>query len=177
MLHCWHTMNSRSTVAVWHGDTIRVSRCFWLCTSQLCPALDLLGGCVCVCVRVCACMSAPPTKFSLFTNTHLFIGQIRKSVCTCVSVCICYLPACKSGLRSVHSELDRSIDRFVNNEILDGKWVFFFFLSKWIAACRNFCWWIRPNPGVSSYHSPPVSPVSRDVSLFCIEFYCIHYKL
>lgn len=81
-------------------------------------------------VCVCACMSAPPTKFSLFTNTHLFIGQIRKSVCTCVSVCICYLPACKSGLRSVHSELDRSIDRFVNNEILDGKWVFFFFFFK-----------------------------------------------
>lgn len=31
--------------------------------------------------------------------------------------------------------------------------------------CRLLSKWIHPNPGMSSYHSPLVYPVSRDVSL------------
>lgn len=45
-------------------------------------------------------------------------------------------------------------------------------------SVQSLCWWIRPNPGVSSYHSPPVSPVSRDVSLFALNstVYTTNYK-
>lgn len=93
----YDTMNSRSTVVVWHGDTLRVSRCFQVVNvTAFYPALDLLG----VCESVCVCTT---DKFSLFTNTRLFIGQIRKCVCMRVFCVYLYLPACKSGSRSIHS--------------------------------------------------------------------------
>ena len=39
--------------------------------------------------------------------------------------------------------------------------------STWLicTSCRFLSKWIHPHPGVSSHHSPPVYPVSRDVSL------------
>jgi len=47
------------------------------------PALDLLGG-----------LSAPLTHV-LYSQTHVFKGQIRKSVCLlCVCVCVCLVCVC-----------------------------------------------------------------------------------
>lgn len=51
--------------------------------------------------------------------------------------------------------------------------------AGWICTiCRLLSKWIHPSSGMSSYQSPPVAPVSRDVRLFALNstVYTTNYK-
>ena len=133
------------------------------------PALDLLGLCVCTTEKI----------FSVHKHTSFY--RPNQEECVCAFACVClrmrvcvscvhlYLPACKSGSRSIHSELNLTsrllIMKFLTEKMGFSEWIAMY--STWLIC--TFCWllskWIHPSPGVSSYHSPPVYPVSRDVSL------------
>ena len=72
----------------------------WTCWVCVCVSVSVcVCVCVCVSVRVCMCTT---DKFSLFTNTHLFIGQIRKSVCASVCVLV-FVFACMKVRVEVNS--------------------------------------------------------------------------
>lgn len=84
----------------------------------------MLSVCVCVCVRASVCVTVclhHRQIFSSHKHTSFYRPNQEECVCmfavrarVCASCVHLYLPACKSGSRSIHSELNL---RIINNEI------------------------------------------------------------
>lgn len=111
------------------------------------------------------CVRAHHQHSYSFQHTR-FIGQIRKCVCVCVRLLL--MPVCKMGLRSIHSELI-IIDE---NEIIKSQTETVGLQTSCnVQYLVVLCYEVNSPPPscVSSNHSPPLYPVSRDLNLFALN--------